>query len=665
MGVDRSLVVEGPTIEEAIKKGLNRLKVKRDDVQIEILSEEQKGILGFGKKEAKVKLMSMNIIDEDETLKSKVNKTDNEDTNFSQENELLQIEGNRLILKELEVKKYPVVSSGNNVQLYKKGGEVVQQVIVTEDDDISFEVINEEPISGIRVRVSDDKLRVFLEVERIDGVKFTPKVIKSSEKYEDFVIIGDRDDIVEAQKVKVSDLYAKLDDLGIIYGINAKKLVEAIENPNEEILVAQGEEPQEGEDASIEYLFNDIKKSEVDKEDKVDYFSLNQVYSVNPGEVIAIKKDLKEGEAGVDVYGKKIEVELAVDVDWKIGEGVKLIKNKAVATKPGRPILKNGILEVMEIYHVLGDVDKSVGNIDFNGDVIINRNVQDHFKVNSGGKISVKGNVSQAHLEGDDQILVSGNIIGSKIISGRLASYYKNAQINFKKLRKLLENLKSAVLQLEGHSAFKTSDLNKYGYRQIIQLLLDGKFNEIVHLLNKIHSESEAVSLSNLFDEIANLIRKFKDLINEKGYCNINNLSDLDKLLEEINMILEIIGQSNYNENDIVAKYVQNSTLIASGSIIVEGKGVYNSNLYAGGKVEIKGFYRGGKIEANENVYIKEIGSLGGSLVQIFIPEDKRLIADKVYSNVEVHFAKKRYKFQKDTQRVSCHMNEEGKIKIF
>ncbi len=48
---------EGSTIEEAIKKALKELKLSRDKVKIEVLSEEEKGLFGMaGAKPAKIRV---------------------------------------------------------------------------------------------------------------------------------------------------------------------------------------------------------------------------------------------------------------------------------------------------------------------------------------------------------------------------------------------------------------------------------------------------------------------------------------------------------------------------------------------------------------------------------------------------------------------------------
>lgn len=57
MSPKSSVEVEGKTVEEAVKKALRELKLPRNRVKIEVLSEEEKGLFGMpGAKPAKVRV---------------------------------------------------------------------------------------------------------------------------------------------------------------------------------------------------------------------------------------------------------------------------------------------------------------------------------------------------------------------------------------------------------------------------------------------------------------------------------------------------------------------------------------------------------------------------------------------------------------------------------
>ncbi|MFH1398452.1 MAG: Jag N-terminal domain-containing protein [Candidatus Omnitrophota bacterium] len=49
--------IEGKTVEEAVKKALKELHFKREQVKIEVLCEEEKGLFGMpGAKQAKIRV---------------------------------------------------------------------------------------------------------------------------------------------------------------------------------------------------------------------------------------------------------------------------------------------------------------------------------------------------------------------------------------------------------------------------------------------------------------------------------------------------------------------------------------------------------------------------------------------------------------------------------
>ena len=53
----KSIEIEGSSVDEAIKKALELLRVSRDEVDIKVVCEEKKGLFGMkGEKPAKIKV---------------------------------------------------------------------------------------------------------------------------------------------------------------------------------------------------------------------------------------------------------------------------------------------------------------------------------------------------------------------------------------------------------------------------------------------------------------------------------------------------------------------------------------------------------------------------------------------------------------------------------
>lgn len=61
MTANKSIEVEGKTVEEAIKKALQQLQLPRSKVKIEVLSDEVRGLFGMpGAKPAMVRVSVLN-----------------------------------------------------------------------------------------------------------------------------------------------------------------------------------------------------------------------------------------------------------------------------------------------------------------------------------------------------------------------------------------------------------------------------------------------------------------------------------------------------------------------------------------------------------------------------------------------------------------------------
>ena len=56
MAMNQEIEVSGPSVEEAIATGLSKLRVKRDQVDVKVLDEGRRAILGIGGRDAVVRL---------------------------------------------------------------------------------------------------------------------------------------------------------------------------------------------------------------------------------------------------------------------------------------------------------------------------------------------------------------------------------------------------------------------------------------------------------------------------------------------------------------------------------------------------------------------------------------------------------------------------------
>lgn len=87
---------------------------------------------------------------------------------------------------------------------------------------------------------------------------------------------------------------------------------------------------------------------------------------------------------------------------------------KLYASLDGLVTLTNGsVINVFPVYEVNGDVDYSVGNIDFVGNVVVRGNVLTGFQIKAKGDIRIIGGVEGAELIADGSIEITAGILAS------------------------------------------------------------------------------------------------------------------------------------------------------------------------------------------------------------------------------------------------------------
>ncbi|WP_238565751.1 FapA family protein [Spirochaeta lutea] len=204
----------------------------------------------------------------------------------------------------------------------------------------------------------------------------------------------------------------------IVFGYLDEAIQSLVDNPvyNQQILVAEGQSPVNGEDGKIIYNFeketDKIRLREIDG--KVDYKELNKINNVVEGQVLAKVIAPKRGVPGHTVTGKLLPARDGKAVTLEVGNNVRLSddKTQAIASANGQVLLLSGKISVEPIYVVNGNVDLKSGNILFLGSVVVKGNVEDGFAVKAAGNIEILGSVGKCELDAEGDIVVRQGING-------------------------------------------------------------------------------------------------------------------------------------------------------------------------------------------------------------------------------------------------------------
>lgn len=212
--------------------------------------------------------------------------------------------------------------------------------------------------------------------------------------------------------------------------------------------VAEAIPPVNGQDANVQMSVKidpDFKPQQK-KDGRVDFRSIQSFASVAKGQVLATKIPATQGKPGFSVTGDEIPATPGKDVPLPNGKNTEISADgkSLISQKTGISYLENGLINVVELLHVAGDVDFSVGNIKYTGDVLVNGNVFPGFSVEAEGDIHIKGDVESAKIiSRGGKVIIEKGVIGKKdtLISAKSGVHFSFAQ--------------EAVIRTEGELTFE------------------------------------------------------------------------------------------------------------------------------------------------------------------------------------------------------------------
>lgn len=206
-------------------------------------------------------------------------------------------------------------------------------------------------------------------------------------------------------------------DRGVSYGIKEEVIDQFIAAParyiKQELIIAEGIPPINGEDSYLELLCysSDQRKPKVKADGSVDFYSITDIANVAKGQILAKKIPSTEGVKGISVAGEPIPAKNGVDKPLKAGKNVVIDQdNQAIYAAIDGQVSVTNVINVFPVFEVNGDLDLSIGNIDFVGNVVIRGNVPNGFKVSAKGDIRITGGVEAAEIISEGSIHIQSGI---------------------------------------------------------------------------------------------------------------------------------------------------------------------------------------------------------------------------------------------------------------
>lgn len=217
-------------------------------------------------------------------------------------------------------------------------------------------------------------------------------------------------------EVNPENLEAILEKKGITYGF-IEFIDRIVHNINNGITVkgmtlAKGLLPEPGEQSYIHLTYKEKQNLETQPHEAVDIRKLQNRNTVRAGGIIAELR-YQDGKSGSDIFGKKLfSFASQSQLELQIGENVRFEEPGIIrSTIDGMPIIEGNKIACSPLYIHEGDVNLSSGNIEFDGNVVVEGNIDSGALVITKGDLLVNGRIGPSNIHCRGNIKVEGGIL--------------------------------------------------------------------------------------------------------------------------------------------------------------------------------------------------------------------------------------------------------------
>jgi hypothetical protein len=392
------MLFEGKTMDEAVKKGLEHFGITRELAKITVLKEGKtfKGIC--------IEKFSVDIA--------------------PKPNLEFAVDGSyKLVYKDdgVYIEINPPIGNGRKIKLEDVRERLAYKKVTDIDETAVAEAVETTKNNTFKIAPSQQEIEfdasLTVEVSR-DG----------SEAYATMIPPDGGKPLTLEKAAEI------LKSNGVVAGIHQKSLQEMItENiygiPRQ---IAASLQPTDGENGYVEYKVDINRKTNlnVEEDGSVNFHELGLIENVRKDQVLANIFPPTEGKDGQDVRGNTLKAKDGIPAKLPKGKNTELTEDKQrlIALIDGQVSVTNGVINILPIYEVKGNVDNSTGNIKFVGKVIIRGNVLTGFEIDAEGNIEVDGVVEGAKLKSGGDIILKRGVQGSGrgvlMCEGNLASKF-------------------------------------------------------------------------------------------------------------------------------------------------------------------------------------------------------------------------------------------------
>lgn len=655
------VTVQAKTVEAAVLQALESLDVTREEVEVTVLENPSRRLLGLRKGLAKVKVTRIRkeeaVIDLEDMVEEVIGENESEPAEKSRSTVRIRKGELKFAFEEGD---YPTIIPKDGVVLAVNDVREYEEVAIKPGDDVTLTVSDELMPPQFTIELIESQMIALLTFE--PGKKIE-RVIQDTDYVANLeVVIEEKTEYYN--DLKPQQIVEELRKIGVKQGIifPAIQKVTEVQKPYE-LIVAKGVSPEEGKDGDLE-VHIEMDMFDPDSLERLDFREMNRISSVKEGAVIATYIPPVLGTDGCNLLGQTVPCKKVQDVVLRLGKNISLVDGDVVSEIAGNPVIdwQNKVIKISvspEFYHP-GEVGLESGNIRSEGDIRIGGNVLPSMVVSAAGSVFVQGAVTQAKIEAVRTAMIYGNVLSSTIIVGKKNLTLEKLVEQLEEIALVLRQIQQAIGQILAIRESK-EELTLTELKRFVHLFLEKKHLSFKRLnIEFVEAvEENAAELSDEWSSVAKeLRRKFIQPLAQKS----QNEWTFDALVERVEALLDEYQLDVAPVGQLAVPYAVNSHLYSNGDIQVRDRGVFQSTLIARNNIVISGVCRGGEVIAENNITLQETGSQNPVTTIVRTGEKGAIKIQKAYAGTEIQIGNRKYVCTRDEDYLHARLDEEGEL---
>lgn len=435
---------------------------------------------------------------------------------------------------------------------------------------------------------------------------------------------------------------------GIVHGLDYSALDQALDSKNSSTVIAKGTAPTEGRDGYLEYLCD---------------FKMLETKGVLKGTPLVRRVRRREGEDGLDVTGKTIQVAKTTDVNLMAGEGVYIDDQKILATADvdGAPSISDkGVVSVAHEL-VLDSVCTATGDIEFQGSVLIRGNIQEGRRLSARDQVHVEGNVDRAVVNAGSHMTIEGSVMSSTLRAGGERALAASIADKVFEIPRQLGVIIAQARQLRDQAQSRGSEVS---FGLSVQLVLERIHKQLLPMLLSIVKDLEESDEESSFS--SSTVLSWHQQLSTAATRSLTP-EQLQKILVEVGVLSDDVMRALEYAADLKVNYVQTSQIEATGAIDLYGKGIFNSRVVAWGGLNAlhgEAVLRGGVIQSRGDIKVHEIGAPSGATTEVQLGREASVKADHVCAGTLIYGPGSTHRFVTDRSDVHIVFDSGGAMSV-